>query len=128
MSHLQGWPHKSKVVGAASSVAGVGGAVTIASTHGSTTVALITLGIMQVPGFCELVARLLIRGKYARVNQELVEKAAAEPGNRDFRTLMIDHASTSPEEAGQRLPVRPDLIDGPPSNEQRSKRRPPAGS
>jgi hypothetical protein len=88
------------------SCTGAGGAVTIASTHGSTSVALLVFGTMQVWGACELLCRWRLKWRHARLHEFLVRKAADSPENENLRTLLIDFASTHPDDFGERLPVR----------------------
>jgi hypothetical protein len=96
-----------------SSFAGVGGAVTIMSSHGSTSVALTIFAVMQIWGACELLFRWRIKWRYARLHEDLVRMAAARPDDQNLRTLLIDSASTYLDDVGERLPTRTGLKDVP---------------
>lgn len=92
---------------AVSSITGVGSAMTITSGHGSTLVALTTLGVMQGWGACELLIRWRLKWRYARLHEYLVRTAATRPDDEHLRTLLVDSASTYLDDIGERLPIRP---------------------
>jgi hypothetical protein len=99
-----------RVVGAAmTSCTGAGSAVFIASAHGSTMMALLVFGTMQIWGVCELLFRWRLKWRHARLHEFLVRKAADNPDNENLRTLLVDFASTHLDDVGERLPIRPSL-------------------
>jgi hypothetical protein len=99
----------ARTVGAISSCTGAGGAITIATVHGSTLVALTMFGVMQLWGACELLVRWCIKWRYMRLHEDLVRRAADHPDDANLRTLLVDSASTSLDDVGERLPVRAEL-------------------
>ena len=103
-------PDPARTVGAAlTSCAGVGGAITISAAHGDAAVALFVFGTMQIWGMSELVCRLLLKWRYARLHEFLARKAADNPADQDLRTLLIDVASTTLDDIGERIPTRQNL-------------------
>jgi hypothetical protein len=64
---------------------------------------------MQIWGICELLCRWLLKWRYARLHEFLARKAAENPANQDLRTLLVDVASTSLADVGERLPIRRNL-------------------
>lgn len=99
-----------RTIGAAiTSCAGAGGAITISASHGNTKIALFIFGAMQIWGTSELVCRWLLKWRYARLHEFLARQAAANPSNQDLRTLLVDIASTSLDDIGERLPIRDEL-------------------
>jgi hypothetical protein len=100
----------ARTVGAAlTSCAGVGGAITISAAHGDTAVAVCVFGTMQIWGMSELVCRWLLKWRYARLHEFLARKAADNPADQDLRTLLIDVASTTLDDIGERIPTRQNL-------------------
>jgi hypothetical protein len=71
-----------------SSCTGVGGAATIATAHGSTTVALTMFAIMQVWGVCEFAVRWHFKLRSARLQEWLVRRAAEQADSADLRALL----------------------------------------
>jgi hypothetical protein len=103
-------PDPARTVGAAiTSCAGVGGAITISAGHGDTAIALLVFGTMQIWGMSELACRWLLKWRYARLHEFLARKAADNPANQDLRTLLIDVASTTLDDIGERIPTRQNL-------------------
>lgn len=97
-------------IGAAiTSCAGVGGAITISAHHGSTSIALLVFGTMQLWGACELFCKILLKWRYAKLHEFLARKAAENPDDQHLRTLLIDVASTSLSDIGDRIPTRHEL-------------------
>jgi hypothetical protein len=99
--------HLVRIGAAITSCTGAGGAVTIALAHGSTAVALLVFGTMQVWGACELLCRWRLKWRHARLHEFLVRRAADNPEDENLRTLLVDFASTHLDDIGERLPVRP---------------------
>jgi len=96
-----------RTIGAAiTSCSGVGGAITISANHGSSGLALVVLGVMQTWGACELFCGWLLKWRYARLIEDVCRKAAENPGDPHLRTLLVDMASTSPDNIGLRVPIR----------------------
>jgi len=93
----------------ASSCTGTGGAIAIAVEHGNPVVAVALLGVMQTWSACELLFRWRMKWRYACLHEYLIRKAADNPGDEDLRTLLIDFASTQPDELGTRLLARTHL-------------------
>jgi hypothetical protein len=71
-----------------SSCTGAGGAATIATVHGSTTVALTTFAIMQLWGLCEFAVRWHFKLRSTRLQEWLVKKAAEQPDDEGLRALL----------------------------------------
>jgi hypothetical protein len=100
----------ARTIGAAiTSCAGTGGAITISASHGNAKIALLIFGVMQIWGTSELACRLLLKWRYARLHEFLARQAAANPSNQDLRTLLVDVASTSLDDIGERIPIRQEL-------------------
>lgn len=100
----------ARTIGAAlTSCAGTGGAITISAAHGDTAVALFVFGIMQIWVISELVFTWRLKCRYARLHEFLARKAADNPANQDLRTLLIDVASTTLDDIGERIPTRQNL-------------------
>ena len=100
----------ARTIGATiTSCAGVGGAITISAGHGSTGVALLVFGAMQIWGTCELLCRWFLKLRYARLHEFLARKAAENPADQHLRTLLVDVASTSLDDVGERIPIRQNL-------------------
>lgn len=100
----------ARTIGAAiTSCASAGGAVTICTAHGSSPVALLVFGVMQIWGMCELICRWRMKWRYAQLYEAIAQKAVEHPYDQDLRTLLVDLASTHLDDLGERLPVRQDL-------------------
>ena len=102
----------ARVMGAiTASCSGVGGATTIAATHGSSSVALAVFFTMQAWGACELLFRWRLKWRHARLQEAIVIKAMEKPDDEGLRTLLADVASTHLSDLGERLPIRRHLTD-----------------
>jgi hypothetical protein len=97
-------------VGAAvSSCSGVGGAITISTSHGNPLVALLIFTVMQIWPMSELTLNLFLKWRYASLYEFIARKAAEHPENLHLRTLLVDVASTNSCEVGDRVQVRKNL-------------------
>jgi len=102
----------ARTIGAVmTSCTGVGGAATISAAHGNSSVALLIFGATQIWGICELVCRLHLRWCYTKRYDSILRRATEHPDDQNLRTLLVDIASTHPDELGERLPLRHELID-----------------
>lgn len=106
----RGRPEPSRIIGSvATSCAGIGGAISITVSHGSSRIALLVFCATQVWGLLELACRWWLKLRYARLHEFIARKAAENPGDPNLRTLLADVASTSLDDVGGRIPVRKDL-------------------
>ena len=70
---------------------------------------LFVFGTMQIWGMSELVCMWLLKWRYAKLHGFLARKAADNPADQNLRTLLIDVASTTLDDIGERIPARQNL-------------------